>query len=468
MNALPPVPAVWGDGWQDEWRRRVDETPPWALDWLRQQVDGPMWRRGSIRLGPTAPGYERITCPTMIVAGWADGYRNNTFRTVSAPRACRGACSPDRGATPTRRRRGPGPNIDADRRDDRLLRRAPARRTAVGGRARPRCSSAARSGPSPISPCTPACGATRHGVAAARLRTHRHRRLTPATRRRRARRRRRRRHGGVELVRRRPAVGAADRPARRRRPLADLRLADRRDRPSSPATPRSRLRVRASAPVAHLAVQAVRRLPRRHVGADHPGHAQPDPPRVLAGRRRRRARTAAGAASCRASGWTSTVELEATTWTLRARPPAAAVDRRDRLAELLAAAGPVRLGVDWAQRRADAAGVGRGSASTHAFTPGAGRRPVDDDASCGASSTTCSGARPAPSRRYGGRYDGAHGAVVDDDYEGTVGVSTVDPGRAFAVGHTTLPRSPGRRRRAAARSRSRSAPTPRPTTSRSS
>ena len=26
MNALPPVPAVWGDGWRDEWRARIDET----------------------------------------------------------------------------------------------------------------------------------------------------------------------------------------------------------------------------------------------------------------------------------------------------------------------------------------------------------------------------------------------------------------------------------------------------------
>ena len=24
MNALPPVPAVWGEGWRDEWRRRIE------------------------------------------------------------------------------------------------------------------------------------------------------------------------------------------------------------------------------------------------------------------------------------------------------------------------------------------------------------------------------------------------------------------------------------------------------------
>ena len=36
-----------------------------------------------MRLGGTTEGYERIECPVMIVAGWADGYRNNSFRTVA-------------------------------------------------------------------------------------------------------------------------------------------------------------------------------------------------------------------------------------------------------------------------------------------------------------------------------------------------------------------------------------------------
>ncbi len=76
MNALPPVPAVWGEGWRDEWLARIGEHEPWLLRWLHEQLDGPYWRHGSVR-----PDYARIACPTMIVAGWADGYRNNTFRT---------------------------------------------------------------------------------------------------------------------------------------------------------------------------------------------------------------------------------------------------------------------------------------------------------------------------------------------------------------------------------------------------
>ena len=82
MNALPPTPAVWGDGWRDEWVRRIETNEPWALTWLREQLDGDYWRHGSVR-----PDYDRIACPTMIIAGWADGYRNNSFRLMERLRA---------------------------------------------------------------------------------------------------------------------------------------------------------------------------------------------------------------------------------------------------------------------------------------------------------------------------------------------------------------------------------------------
>jgi putative CocE/NonD family hydrolase len=78
-NVLPPVPAVYGNGWREEWRRRIDETDPWLLRWLEEQNDGPYWRHGSLR-----PQYDRITCPTMIVAGWADGYTNIALRAYEA------------------------------------------------------------------------------------------------------------------------------------------------------------------------------------------------------------------------------------------------------------------------------------------------------------------------------------------------------------------------------------------------
>ena len=79
MNALPPVPSLAGDGWLDTWRERVEGHEPWLLRWVEEQRDGAYWRHGSVR-----PAYDRIRCPTMLVGGWADGYRNNTFRTIAA------------------------------------------------------------------------------------------------------------------------------------------------------------------------------------------------------------------------------------------------------------------------------------------------------------------------------------------------------------------------------------------------
>ncbi|MGA8246407.1 MAG: CocE/NonD family hydrolase, partial [Nocardioides sp.] len=83
MCVLPPVPSVWGDGWYDEWLRRLETNEPWMLTWLRENRHGPYWDHGSVRLGGTTAGYERIRCPVLVVAGWADGYRNNSFRTVA-------------------------------------------------------------------------------------------------------------------------------------------------------------------------------------------------------------------------------------------------------------------------------------------------------------------------------------------------------------------------------------------------
>ena len=78
MNVLPPVPEIWGDGWRTEWMRRIDEHEPWQITWMSHPHDDDYWRHGSVR-----PHYSRIDIPTMIIAGWADGYRNTTFRTTS-------------------------------------------------------------------------------------------------------------------------------------------------------------------------------------------------------------------------------------------------------------------------------------------------------------------------------------------------------------------------------------------------
>ena len=76
LNALPPAPPVYGEGWREEWARRLETTEPWILTWLEHQRLDDYWKAGSL-----AVDYEAIECPTMIVGGWADGYRNNSFRT---------------------------------------------------------------------------------------------------------------------------------------------------------------------------------------------------------------------------------------------------------------------------------------------------------------------------------------------------------------------------------------------------
>jgi uncharacterized protein len=117
MTMLPPVPAVWGPGWREEWRRRLDTQEPWVLTWLRENRDGPYWRHGSVRSDGLGNGYDRIDCAVLLVAGWADGYRNNSFRTVEALRRAgvphRLLAGPWVHADPTTA--FPGPRIDLTR-----------------------------------------------------------------------------------------------------------------------------------------------------------------------------------------------------------------------------------------------------------------------------------------------------------------------------------------------------------------
>ena len=79
MNALPPKPSIAGEGWRAQWEERVQRLEPWLIKWIEEQTWGPYWQHGSLRTA-----YDRIACPVMIVAGWADGYRNASFRVMEA------------------------------------------------------------------------------------------------------------------------------------------------------------------------------------------------------------------------------------------------------------------------------------------------------------------------------------------------------------------------------------------------
>jgi putative CocE/NonD family hydrolase len=44
MNAMPPRAEYVGHDWAAQWKARLEQTPPWLIEWLRQQTDGPYWR----------------------------------------------------------------------------------------------------------------------------------------------------------------------------------------------------------------------------------------------------------------------------------------------------------------------------------------------------------------------------------------------------------------------------------------
>ena len=105
-NLLPPVPRIFGDGWRELWRERVEGYTPWTLNWLEHQTYDDYWKHGSLR-----EDYGAIEAATMLVTGWADGYTNVALRGFA------GLACPKRllagpwahASTETSR---PGPNVD--------------------------------------------------------------------------------------------------------------------------------------------------------------------------------------------------------------------------------------------------------------------------------------------------------------------------------------------------------------------
>ncbi len=436
MNALPPVPALWGDGWQAEWRRRIDETPPWLLEWLRDQVDGSVWRRGSIRLGPNGAGYERISCPTMLVAGWADGYRNNTFRTVERLAVpWRLLAGPWSHRDPAKAR--PGPNIDADAEliayfDEQLRDGAPS--TTTRGLVFVR------------RPTAPEPDLARHDGVWRELPAWPHPDLE-------------RRELSVDA----PGVDRVD-------VVGDVGVAawiscagalpwgqpsDQRTDDARSVTyewrigvdgmapgevlgnPRVALRVRSSAPVAYVAVKLCDVFPDgtsalitrgmlnlTHRGvwpADADGAPGREPEPLVPGE------------------WVDVqIELEATTWTLT-----------EGHTMRLAVAGtdwpncwpppePVTLELDRSALRLSVPVVDGLAESAHEFIAAPGPQADDADGVVWRIEHDVLGRETRVVTRYGGAYEGALGARVTDQYDGTVGVSTTDPGAAWARGRSAF------------------------------
>lgn len=86
-NATPGAPAYDIDSApsRDRWN-----TPPWLGIFLRNQLDGPHWQRGSL-----APDYSRLTVPTFLAGGYLDKYQNFVPRIMrNSPATTRGILGP--------------------------------------------------------------------------------------------------------------------------------------------------------------------------------------------------------------------------------------------------------------------------------------------------------------------------------------------------------------------------------------
>ena len=86
LAALPPDPAIVGDGWRAAWRDRLDGLVPFPALWMQHPRRDDYWRRGS-----ASEDLARITVPVYAVGGWADAYSS------AVPRLLAGLGGPRKG-----------------------------------------------------------------------------------------------------------------------------------------------------------------------------------------------------------------------------------------------------------------------------------------------------------------------------------------------------------------------------------
>jgi uncharacterized protein len=66
------------------------DSPPWLQGFIRRQIDGPYWQRGSL-----APDYGRLTTPTFLAGGTLDKYQNFVPRIMKhSPAVTKGVLGP--------------------------------------------------------------------------------------------------------------------------------------------------------------------------------------------------------------------------------------------------------------------------------------------------------------------------------------------------------------------------------------
>ncbi len=73
--SVPPDAAVVGDSWRDIWLDRLKNMPALAFKWITHQRRDAYWQHGSI-----CEDFDAVQAPALMIAGWADGYRNTPWK----------------------------------------------------------------------------------------------------------------------------------------------------------------------------------------------------------------------------------------------------------------------------------------------------------------------------------------------------------------------------------------------------
>lgn len=77
-QSRPADPAIVGDRWKDMWLERLEDEPFFMEEWLTHQRRDAFWKHGSI-----CEDFSRVEIPALVIAGWADGYRNTPLKAIA-------------------------------------------------------------------------------------------------------------------------------------------------------------------------------------------------------------------------------------------------------------------------------------------------------------------------------------------------------------------------------------------------
>jgi predicted acyl esterase len=132
------------------------------------------------------------------------------------------------------------------------------------------------------------------------------------------------------------------------------------------------------------------------------------------------------------------IGLEATTWTLQPGHTLRLAVAGTDWPNCWPPPGPVTLELDRDATMLILPIVAGLPETAHAFTTGAGPSDTDGDGAVWRIEHDVLDRETRVVTRYGGTYEGNHGAVVTDDYRGELGVSTIDPAIAWARGSSSL------------------------------